>query len=148
MKRLSYFSVILLTLILGTIACKKKQSEPSPQERLLGKWKLTDFVWRQNGNIILQFNDVPDCFKDNYYEFRNNNVYVEDEGPTKCDSSDPQYKTGSYQLSPDGRKLTITIDGETTVADVLELSKTTLKIRAIINDGGMSFQVDATYSKM
>ncbi len=153
MKKLNFLSTLLLALIMaGAVSCKKKKSDPSPQERILGKWKITAFtaVSSANPGIIVDYYAIMDnCAKDNFYEYRSGGVLIEDEGPTKCSSSDPQQTTGSYTLSADGKTLTWTQASESITFEVLELSNTTKKLKSTENDdSGNQITFQITFTKM
>lgn len=152
MKKLNYLSVLLLALLMaGAVSCKKKKSDPSPQERILGKWKITAFTMVSStspGTIFDYYALMDNCLKDNFYEYRNGGVLIQDEGPTKCSSSDPQQTTGSYTLSADGRTLTWVQGSDSTTLEVLELSNTTKKLKYTENDGGNEFTFEITFKKI
>ncbi|PKQ66566.1 lipocalin-like domain-containing protein [Raineya orbicola] len=152
MKKINYFSTILFALLigLGAFSCKKKQTEPSPQEKILGKWKITAWTMKaSNSPTIFDLYAIMDaCTKDNYLEFRTGNVALENEGATKCNPSDPQETTGSYTLSADGKTLTFTEGGNTTNSEVLELSNTTMKLKNVQTDSGVTYTSEISFTKI
>lgn len=88
------------------------------------------------------FAQLDNCVKDDIIFFQDNNKYVTDEGPTKCNPLDPQTETGTWALSADEK--VITVDGESW--DVLELTKSTLKVKYNYVDGGLTYAFTATFA--
>lgn len=71
-----YISTLLLTFLLALIACKKQRNEPSPQDRLLGKWKLTGALLKAGNFTRNIYEELKNCEKDNIFEFRINGVLI------------------------------------------------------------------------
>ncbi|MDZ4709174.1 MAG: hypothetical protein SH818_12315, partial [Saprospiraceae bacterium] len=46
------------------------------------------------------------CLADNVYSFTIDSKYIADEGPTKCNPSDPQQTSGTLSLSTDNKSFT------------------------------------------
>lgn len=76
------------------------------------KWKMTALLFGQEiagQKVELDlFKDADDCSKDNIMSFEKQGVFIYDEGPTKCESGDPQQEKGKWVLSADKKKLTLT----------------------------------------
>lgn len=79
-------------------------------------WKLSAAVISPgitnpaNGSVITDLLALAgSCLSDNVFSFTLDSKYVEDEGPTKCDPSDPQLTTGTITWSADNK--TFTVDG-------------------------------------
>lgn len=145
MKKNTYFALMLLIASLGVFSCKKKDPEPTPRQKILGKWKML------SGSTTVSGSTTPadPCELDNITEFKTGDVYTIDEGPTKCDPSDPQTTTGSYNLNEAGTILNINEPsiGISIPFQVLELTNTSLKIRAN-NVLGLGIIAEYTYQKM
>ncbi|WP_448530035.1 hypothetical protein [Raineya sp.] len=154
MKKSSFLSTLFLALLIlgGFSACKKKTKDPSPQEKILGKWRMTAWTLRaSNSTTVFDLYAITEpCEKDNYLEYKNGGVIVQNEGATKCSPSDPQEETGSYSLSADGKTLTITFGGNTTNFEVLELTTTTKKLKTteVDNNTGITYTMEVSFSKI
>lgn len=76
------------------------------------KWKMTALLFGQEiagQKVELDLlKDADACSKDNIMSFEKQGVFIFDEGATKCDSSDPQQEKGTWSLSADKKKLTLT----------------------------------------
>ena len=113
---------IIASLLIWT-SCKKKDT--IPQNLLLGKWTLSDYI--HDGADIFPTAFSP-CWIDNIITFASNNQLTSDEGPTKCDPADPQTLTGSYTFDANSKLLVVTYNGSTDTDYVRLLNSTTLKI--------------------
>ena len=116
-------------------ACKKKEEPaPVPRAQLLAgtsskTWKITaaTTTGQPAANFLLSFDE---CQKDNLFILHTDKKLVLDEGATKCNSSNPQtISTGTWSLSADEKKITLSTSGSIVNGDVniTELSNTTLK---------------------
>lgn len=95
------------------------------------------------------FPSTPACYQDNQYIFKSDLTVITEEGPTKCNSTDPQIiSTGTWKLLDNNKKLESTTSGFTIVADILELTATTLKIRYEHNLTGIKTVTTTTYKKL
>lgn len=144
MKKVSRFILILLTVSLA-FSCKKKEAEPSPLQKLIGKWKTL------SGSTTVGGVSEPAqaCELDNIIEFKTGDVYTVDEGATKCDPSSPQTSSGTYALSSTGTTLNIN-DPSTSISvafEVLELTQTRLRIKAN-NVLGLGIVAEYSYEKL
>ena len=45
--------------------------------------------------------DTPPCVNDNFYDFKSDGTVISDEGPTKCNESDPQQVQGDWSFNDD-----------------------------------------------
>lgn len=93
-KKTFYSGLVILFAVVFTIACKKDSS--SNNNNNTGKTKtelITSSTWKFD-NAKIGTIDVSsyfdDCDKDNTVTFVSNGTGTADEGPTKCDPSDPQ----------------------------------------------------------
>jgi hypothetical protein len=69
------------------------------------------------------------CRQDNLMQFAADGTYKEDEGATKCNSSDPQtYDSGTWTISADETKMTLTPAGEST-SDMSFVSFSTSEVK-------------------
>jgi len=112
--------LIFLTLVI-TACSKKETTPPSPAETngitLAGPtgssktWGINSFRQAQNGGSSQDVTSQIDaCFVDNTFTFTNNSTqdYENDEGATKCNSTDPSaIEKGSWAFTEDGKSLLI-----------------------------------------
>ncbi len=139
MKTLSTrFLLFACLLISGLTACKK-DAEPTPQQRLQGKWQVVTFTSTSGGLSVDFLVTAQPCQKDNYYELLSSKEVFSDEGTTKCSTSDAQRsQIGTRNLSEDGKTLTIPVAwGSTQLGaltyEVLELTNTQIRLQQVSN---------------
>lgn len=136
MKKLSL--LLLAALALGS--CKKSDTSPatpSKTDLLTAKsWRLSaDKITSTVGttsNTTDEYASSPACERDNFIKFNTNKTATFDEGPTKCNTPDPQTESGTWDFNSDGTKLTLTDPSGSGLAiqeDILELTATTLRLR-------------------
>lgn len=124
MKKRAGLAGILALLIATFLGAGCKEEEHT----VLGSWQVTAAVF----NPPLDTNGVPivdaypiffadSCKQDNVFIFETKGIYIENEGPTKCHPSDPQYITGAYTES--GSTLTTITDSATTNYGNLSVSE-------------------------
>jgi hypothetical protein len=144
MKKITYF-VLMLMIASFVFSCKKKDPEPSPRQKIIGKWKMIAGSSTVGGITT----PAAACELDDITEFKTGDIYTIDEGPTKCDPADPQTRTGPYSLNEAGTTLNITETaiGISVAFEVLELTRTKLRIRAN-NVLGLGIAVEYTYEKL
>lgn len=146
----------LVILTVAVIAGCKKDDNSSPSKTQLltsGSWKLTaanaDPAIDINQDGVVE-NDIfavlPTCFKDNLFIFKTNNTYVVDEGATKCNVSDPQImESSNWKFSDNESNIMIGDPGSETIAQLLELSSTVLKMKIVVTDGSYTLTETLTY---
>nr|WP_294908404.1 lipocalin family protein [uncultured Lacibacter sp.] len=120
----------LLLVLLTVNSCKKKNDQKSKTQLITERdWRLTKFEEQENNNPPVDYlTGASACNLDDRHVFKTNNTYEINEGPSKCNPSDPQLvDTGTWSLGDnetkfiyDGIPFTIVkLDGNT-----LELSYT------------------------
>lgn len=88
------FQPLLLVLVLLVCSCKKKLTE----KRLTGtRWILTSLVRNSSTLNIWVYPYTRTCQLDNYYEFRDNNVYELNDVGEIC-TSPAVGKTGYWEV--------------------------------------------------
>ena len=90
------------------------------------------------------------CERDNFVKFNADRTYVGDEGPTLCNTSDPQTQTGTWKFENNDTKLTISDPGALGTDqyfDVITLSASTVRLHdtATFSFGGVT--VSATVNQ-
>ena len=95
------FSVVLILSAMFIAAACTKTEEPSgyvkpdtPQELIMaGSWKMSSARFKiDNGEWFDFYGSIPECLRNNVLSFPTTDVFVEDEGDTKCNAADPQKK--------------------------------------------------------
>ncbi len=119
---------IILCAFFAFIFITGCSDDESRSEMILGQWKVVAFSMVMTGSTTPTdvFATFQACRKDDLNIFETGGVYKEDEGPTKCDPSDPQQTTGTWSFNSDETVLTLVSDGITTVINVTEMSKSKL----------------------
>lgn len=132
--------------MVSIFSCEKK-SDPAPTntQKLTGKnWRVVTMTVSPALAGITDFLSTVDaCDRDNFLNFNANGTYVENEGTTKCNPSDPQTKTLNWSWSNNETK--IIKDGDT--YDVLQNDGNVLRISFTEIDNGVSYTVTVTFNK-
>lgn len=117
---------IVLLVFTAFTACKKKNDAKSKTELLTkSAWMVSKFETKVNNSPFTdEYPSWDACEKDNKLTFYTNNTATFDEGPLKCNSSDPQSETGPWAFTENETKLTF--DSE--VYNIEQLDENTLII--------------------
>lgn len=115
----NHFSFLLL--LIAFPCCKKQLTELENRTNILttGTWRITASTLR----TILGTSDVyatyPDCRKDDYRHFNNDGTAELNEGPSKCNGTDPQSRLIQWKfLNNYGGR--IELNGSEYIVDRLE----------------------------
>ena len=157
MKRYIQLAVSLFCIFCVIIApsCKKDTEGNTPKAKTktelitAAPWKRTALIstpaydWNANGisdtNVL---NVMFLCEKDNFETYYLNGMVETNEGPTKCNSSDPQTWSVTWAFANNETKLVWDGYDEYTL---LELTETTLKFKSTFLENGVSYTHVETY---
>ena len=101
--------------------------DPSTQLLCEKNWRISAVLV----NAMDVFPSMPNCNRDDFTTFLTNGTNYTDEGPTKCNATDPQtYGYGNWQFGSAKTHIIITDTGSSSVIDatILQLDATTFKI--------------------
>ena len=129
------------------LACDDDPVNPSAKSRTelltTSSWKRTALVsnpayaWYPGGTVATDvLGYMLPCEKDNFEVYGANGIVVTNEGPTKCDPSDPQTWTATWSLIANDTKILIDGVDEYTID---ELTETTLKLRSTFTEDGVTY---------
>ena len=125
-------TIIAISILMICVACKKDNKESRMNLITSGNWKITALTivpgYDIDGDGDLDtdiFQDFDLCEKDDYYIFKSNGVLEVDEGPSKCQPSDPQLTTGSWSFA--NQETEIIFDGMQ--GTIEELSSSRFRMR-------------------
>lgn len=144
MKKTLLGLVALLTLF----SCKKEENTPSnvPSTKQTKTEMLSAHGWKLDGFVSIfevpggqpfefdVFDSLEPCEKDNLFFFNAGNVFVQDEGNSKCISTDPQKITGEWSFNENDETLFWTYDSESFECDVISISTNKLVLEAVVED--------------
>lgn len=147
MKKVSLYLAVAAMASL-TLSCKKDSDTPAAATKtdlLTAKnWKTTDL--KVNGVSVFNSGLIDACDKDNLIKFNTNKTAIFDEGATKCSSTDPQTRNGSWDFTTSETKLKVTNpDGDVVEATIGTLNSTTL-IVSDPNFNGLGQTAETTYT--
>ena len=139
---LIYLSFILITF--SIVSCGESSNNPKdklPAEVLttVGKWKLTDFEYREKNSSTWTFYPLESWRVDDFVTFSSNGTGIFDEGATKKRPEEPQTRPGEWYLTSNDKLLSITDKVKTFEGEIVEISETKLvligyKIQGSSND--------------
>lgn len=127
MKKIFVVSIALIAMY----SCKKDDAKPVSKSDMLtsGTWKITAAVTDADGDGTFETNEYASfdaCFTDNIWSFNTNGSAVMDEGPTKCDPTDSQVQTDSWQLT--NNETNLSFAGDTYLVEQLDANTLILKL--------------------
>ena len=124
----------LFICTLAVIGCKK--DDPSPTEILTAEscWKITLLEGFDKVNNLWVAVPIEDCQADDCFSFKTDQTFTVEEGAAKCSPDDPQQSKGSWSLSDDGKKLSLSDSGNTDVGTVIELKQGKLVYEATFDE--------------
>lgn len=139
MKNLRFISFAMLLLLMGGMvtisSCNKDDDDsPSKTKTISGKkfyvksMNVNPGVTTPIGIITDLYSFMPDCVKDDFMTFNENGTVVDDEGATKCEPTDPQTESGTWEFMTDETQLRMTYDDVAQVFDIETLTDTSLKL--------------------
>jgi hypothetical protein len=158
-KPLPAVSIVFLVLI-GTFSCSDSDDgdvfSPGQTKTDLitaAPWVRTALIstpaydWYGNGVSDTDVLSIMlPCEKDNLDLYGRNGVFTTDEGPTKCDPSDPQTWTLAWRFASNETKLIFDGTGIHDEYTLLELTETTLKFQITFDENGVAYTHVETYS--
>lgn len=152
--------LFVTTVCFSLVSCKKDEIDPIPQKELsykgsgnqsckdmkckaeesfiYGKGSKQWIIYRQfiNGQDITS--TVAPCNLDNIITLTENGVYIDNEGPTKCDPANPQiHNVGKYTFSCEDKTISLVSPSLTTVFEVLELKPQSIKVKFLDTNFGV-----------
>lgn len=149
-------SILILTLVMVFSACKKDKESISDNTitTLQNKnWKISALTvtpgFSGQGTDDLYNTSMEVCEQDNLFRFNAGNVFILDEGPTKCDPTDPQSETGTWNYNASTSTLNIQ---QTSPTDAVNLKIVSINENSFVgkqteNVGGVNYAYTWTFSK-
>ena len=140
----------MLATVAGSLvftSCKKDSDDPKPKskaELITAKnWRVSADVSTEvgsNGQTVTTdgYAKYQACEKDDYVKFNSDKTLKSNQGTNRCNSSDPQEETGSWDFNSDQTKLTLVnpnFGGLAIQLDLVELTATTLKTKISSGSG-------------
>jgi hypothetical protein len=153
MKTVKFLAIALAALSMSFSACKKEE-EKTETPKVAGSTLLTGKDWRVSALTIVSAGGTIDvlaamqaCEKDDLQEFMANGNIVNKAGATKCDPADPDTEPGGTWAFLDNDTKFRVIDGDTSIAEVVELTATKFRVKLVENDNGTVYTTNATFVK-
>ncbi|MBS1774755.1 MAG: lipocalin family protein [Bacteroidetes bacterium] len=134
----------LAALALFAVACSKKDTKSAKDNLTNGNWYYRAYTERTHGtgfdSTVDQFAKWMPCVKDNYLNFNANGTFTMNEGPLKCDTSDPQIQTGTWMLINNDSKLVTAMPPSATpdTITILSLDGSTMRLFDSYTSGGVT----------
>jgi hypothetical protein len=153
MKSIIKFSSVFFMMVLLVISCNKENDESTAKTKTelltTGSWKRIALIstpaydWNADGNSATDVLSIMwPCEKDNFETYKINGMVETNEGPAKCDPSDPQTWSVTWMLVDNETKL---IWDGTDEYMLLELTATTLKFQSTFVENGVTYTHVETY---
>ena len=147
--------VVFLGLI-GVLSCSDDDVFPEEKTKMelltATPWRRTALIstpaydWNGNGmsdtNVL---NIMFPCERDNLDLYAQNGIFTTNEGPTKCNPSDPQTWTMNWAFLDNETKLVFDATDVHDVYTLIELTETTLKFQTTFVENGVSYTHVETY---
>ncbi|MCC6414037.1 MAG: hypothetical protein IT270_20480 [Saprospiraceae bacterium] len=142
------FKISLLLLLLSAgffTACNKDDDDDKSKTEILtgpSCWlTVKSETFDANSGVWIE-SQVPNCDKDDCTRFYSDGVIIIDEGPLLCDAGDPLTIEGTWFLSLDESSITLTLDGVTVPAKIIEISDNKL----VVEIEFLSYKTRTTYN--
>ncbi|MDJ1467749.1 lipocalin family protein [Cytophagaceae bacterium DM2B3-1] len=146
---------LLVLTLLGSLASCKKDSEPDPSKNdpvFVGKrWKMSSMIVSPAVDLDgdgtadpdwLVF--MPECAKDDITIFKSDGTIGGEAGQV-CPDEEPTSSTSTWTYDQNAKKFTIKDGSEVDVYDVVEVSSSTLTVKATAEDEGQEITVLLTW---
>lgn len=148
---------VCITLFVGVLFSCKKKKAPSPQELILGKWKIVKDIrtdlnsqGQPTGQPYDAYANYTDCSKNSYVEYFNNGTFAR---VSNCYST---IFNGVYSLENVNGTLKLRYRTTTPppgsiefVEDVLELNSNTMRVKGTQTGTGFTNYIyERTYNKI
>ncbi len=151
MKKFTQICIMFLSISLIFISCKKddKRIADNTLELLQNKnWKLTAATENSVYGFFDVYNDfMEDCDRDNLFKFNSPDIYVLDEGPSKCNPSDDQTKEGTWSYTASTKTLHLTLNGTSEDWDLLNINENTFSCKLVEVDAGITSTSTSTFTR-
>jgi hypothetical protein len=147
-----FYVVALPTLLFSLSGCDDDDKPKFDKSNLHGRWKLTAESDKAGG----VFMHLEACSMDNIFTYNSDGTYVQVEGQTKCESTDPEeIYEGRWKILNDWLILddelheasNSSVDKPTTMSKILVLTSTTLTLQMDVDFLGKSVTITSTYLK-
>jgi hypothetical protein len=114
--------IALVCIVVAFSSCKKDDEAPSKTAILTSKnWNLVKVESTLDGVTGDETDEwLRDCDGDDVIKFKTGGIYEESPGTDDCNGDDEVY-TGTWAFSSSDTKITMTIDGDTEVYNVVSL---------------------------
>lgn len=130
------------------------QKEETNADLILGSWVMKSATVDPGfefgtGTPITDLYALMDlCSKDDVYIYTADLSLTIDEGPTKCNASDPQTTQGTYELSEDGKTLTQVRNGEVETIEIIALNEEMMEGESPYSDGETDYTITLRFEKI
>ncbi|MBX2923316.1 MAG: lipocalin family protein [Chitinophagaceae bacterium] len=140
MNRIIFFGLSILTA--GLFSCKKETAGATDPFTLLTKdvWIITANTYQKDSDASTTdyFTGMPDCSKDDEYQFLTDGKYYQTNGATPCPGEAAILVTGSWQLSANEKSIFLTTGGTTEQYEIVELTQNKLVTRLRMDRGSLT----------
>jgi hypothetical protein len=136
MKNYLLLLAAICALTVASCSSDKNDALPSKAEMLIkSNWKITERtqVTTDSAGVSTTTTALEDCLKDDTYTFSSGNKFTLDQGAIKCDSLAPQISTGTWALTENDNKLTITSGNVNLTGDLVELTSSKVVLKTTLN---------------
>jgi len=139
MKKLVIFLIIVN--IIGLSSCKKEEELTKPELLCRAPWVLSasiiepPYFFEEVGSITDYYAVLASCRKDDLWNFNENGSYTIEDGPNKCNITDPSIlESGTWTLSSNATAIVIENYYYYVEYEILELTKHTFKTSYVFSD--------------
>ena len=154
MNTIKKTAITILTVII-TCACSKENvnantgtTDKTATYLMAGNWKLTSITVSPGVNGVTDLSSIlPECEKDNIFEFKAGNKFYFDQGAIKCDASLAQSDEGTWSYDP----ATKTLNYSSPVLHPYSLTITSSSAKTVVGyymgvNGGVTNTITGTFT--
>lgn len=154
------FKLLTVALLLSFTACKKdndntpKPSSPTTKDLLTERnWQMQSLninpaVETEIGPISDLFALLPGCAKDDMMRLEKDGSFKGNDNGTTCDEGEPEVtNNGTWTLSSDNKKLTMTSDGDSQLYTIESISSDELKLSYQEVEDGTTYTLSTSFHR-
>jgi hypothetical protein len=148
-------ALILLCLTVFA-ACKKDENAPATPVAPTRTQLLTSKPWTLTASTVSpammgmtnMYSMMSACETDNTLKFNSDasKTLVQDEGATKCTTTDPQSISGSWNMNSGETQVTTMLNGSSDTYTLIQLTSSTLSASYTMDYMGVTYTIVNTYS--
>lgn len=145
--------MLLCLFCIVQVSCKKEDQpavDNTPALLQNKNWKLIALSESSVMGVFDIYNNfLEDCNRDDLFRFNPANIFVHDEGPSKCNPADQQMIQGTWTYTESSKTLHFTFDMPSDVYDITitSINENSFSGKSVEVDAGVTYTTTWSFSK-